>query len=158
MTPGQKEMIGQLMRQYAPLMVQLTFRRTGDPQLAEELVQETFLTACKKADIVCSHEKPLAWLYQTLQYLTMKEINRACHSREQSSEELQDIAIADDPPSFHEILPRNLTTEERRILILRFEYRLSHREIAEALGISEAACRKQVSRALQKCRISIKRE
>ena len=158
MTPGQKEMIGQLMRQYAPLMVQLTFRRTGDPQLAEELVQETFLTACKKADIICSHEKPLAWLYQTLQYLTMKEINKACHSREQSSEDLQDLGAADDPPAFHEILPRNLTTEERRILILRFEHRLSHREIAEALGISEAACRKQVSRALQKCRISIKRE
>ena len=158
MTPGQKEIIGQLMRQHAPLMVQLTFRRTGDPQLAEELVQETFLTACKKADIVCSHEKPLAWLYQTLQYLTMKEINKACHSREQSSEELYDLAVADDPPSFHEILPRNLTTEEQRILILRFEHRLSHREIAEALGISEAACRKQVSRALQKCRISIKRE
>ena len=158
MTPGQKEMIGQLMRQYAPQMVQLTFRRIGDPQLAEELVQETFLTACKKADIVCSHEKPLAWLYQTLQYLTMKEINRACHRREQSSEELQDIAAADDPPAFHEILPRTLTTEERRILILRFEHRLSHREIAEALGISEVACRKQVSRALQKCRISINRE
>ena len=158
MTPGQKEMIGQLMRQYAPLMVQLTFRRTGDPQLSEELVQETFLTACKKADIICNHEKPLAWLYQTLQYLTMKEINRACHSREQSSEELQDIAAADDPPAFHEILPRTLTTEERRILILRFEHRLPHREIAEALGISEAACRKQVSRTLQKCRITIKRE
>ena len=158
MTPGQKEMIGQLMRQYAPLMVQLTFRRTGDPQLAEELVQETFLTACKKADIVCSHEKPLAWLYQALQYLTMKETNKACHRREQSSEDLQDLGAADDPPSFHEILPRNLTTEEQRILILRFEHRLSHREIAEALGISEAACRKQVSRALQKCRISIKRE
>ena len=158
MTPGQKEIIGQLMRQHAPLKDQLTVRRTGDPQLSEELVQETFLTACKKADIVCSHEKPLAWLYQTLQYLTMKEINRACHSREQSSEELYDLAVADDPPSFHEILPRNLTTEEQRILILRFEHRLSHREIAEALGISEAACRKQVSRALQKCRISIKRE
>ena len=158
MTPEQKEIIGQLMRQYAPLMVQLTFRRTGDPQLSEELVQETFLTACKKADIVCSHEKPLAWLYQALQYLTIKEINRACHRREQSSEALQDLGAADDPPAFHEILPRNLTTEEQRILILRFEHRLSHREIAEALGISEVACRKQVSHALQKCRISIKRE
>ena len=158
MPPGQKEIIGQLMRQHAPLMAQLPFRRTGDPQLSEELVQETFLTACKKADIVCSHEKPLAWLYQALQYLTIKEINRACHRREQSSEALQDLGAADDPPAFHEILPRNLTTEEQRILILRFEHRLSHREIAEALGISEVACRKQVSRALQKCRISIKRE
>ena len=158
MTPGQKEMIGHLMRQYAPLMVQLTFRRTGDPQLSEELVQETFLTACKKADIVCSHEKPLAWLYQTLQYLTIREISKTCHSREESSAELQELAAADDPPAFHEILPRTLTTEERRILILRFEHRLSHREIAEALGISEAACRKQASRALQKCRRSIKRE
>jgi len=158
MTPAQKEHIGALMRQHGPLMVQLTYRRTGDRQLAEELVQETFLTACQKADIVCSHEKPLAWLYQTLNYLTIKEMNKAYHARESACEEIESLGTTDDPRSFREILPRDLTTEEQRILILRFEHRLSHKEMAETLGITEAACRKQVSRAVQKCRKSIRRE
>lgn len=158
MTSDQKEQIGRLMRQHAPLMVQLTYRRTGDPQLAEELVQETFLTACQKADVVCAHEKPLAWLYQTLHYLTLRELNKAQHSREEGCEELNDLMGTEDPVSLREVLPRGLTTEEQRILILRFEYRLSHKEIAEELGLTEAACRKQVSRAIQKCRRYIKRE
>ena len=158
MTPGQKEIIGQLMRQHAPLMVQLTFRRTGDPQLAEELVQETFLTACQKADIVCAHEKPLAWLYQTLNYLTIKEMNKVYHIRETASENLEVLGDTDDLLPLRELLPKELTPEEQRILILRIEHRLSHRDIAEALGISEVACRKQVSRAIQKCRKYIKRE
>lgn len=158
MTPAQKEYIGTLMRQHAPLMVQLTCRRIGDRRLAEELVQETFLTACQKADIVCAHEKPLAWLYQTLNYLTIKEMNKAYHARETASEEVEDFGAAGDPLSLGELLPRELTQEEQRILILRFEYRLSYREIAEALGVTEVACRKQVSRAIQKCRKYIKRE
>lgn len=158
MTPAQKEYIGTLMRQHAPLMLQLTCRRIGDQQLAEELVQETFLTACQKADIVCVHEKPLAWLYQTLNYLTIKEMNKVYHSRETASENLAIYGDVDELLPFQELLPKELTPEEQRILSLRIEHRLSHRDIAEALGISEAACRKQVSRAIQKCRKYIKRE
>lgn len=158
MTPDQKEKIGLLMRQHAPLMIQLAYRRTGDPQLAEELVQETFLTACQRADVVCAHEKPLAWLYQTLHYLTLRELNKAQYRWEDVSENLSDSVGAEDPVSLREVLPRALTTEEQHILLLRFEYRLSHKEIAEELGLTEVGCRKQVSRAIQKCRRYIKRE
>lgn len=78
----QNETIHSLMVRHSILMVQLTYRRIGDWQLAEDLVQETFLTACCKADVVCSHDKPVAWLYKTLDNLTFRESRRRYHKSE----------------------------------------------------------------------------
>lgn len=50
MDSRQREHIHQLMLQHSETMVRLTYRRIGDWHLAEDLVQETFLTACCKAD------------------------------------------------------------------------------------------------------------
>ena len=46
----QREMIHILMNQHSKPMVQAAYRRIGDWHLAEDLVQETFLTACWKAN------------------------------------------------------------------------------------------------------------
>ena len=62
----QREMIHTLMNQHSKPMVQAAYRRIGDWHLAEDLVQETFLTACWKANQICSHTNPTAWLYKTL--------------------------------------------------------------------------------------------
>lgn len=48
--------INRLWNKHAKFMVQLTYRRVGDPGLAEDLVQETFLIACCKVDYVAHHE------------------------------------------------------------------------------------------------------
>ena len=45
MDKQQREYIHHLMLQYSDAMVRLTYRRVGDWHLAEDLVQETFLTA-----------------------------------------------------------------------------------------------------------------
>lgn len=76
-----------LMKKHASSMVQLTYRRTCDWQLSEDLVQETFLTACCKPDQVCNHAKPVAWLYDVLNKLTMRELDRAYRTAEVSVEE-----------------------------------------------------------------------
>lgn len=49
-------------------------------------------------------------------------------------------------------LPKQLSKEDREILILRFEQRLSYAEIGDRLGISEGACRSRLHRALQRCK------
>lgn len=72
----QIECIKALMKKHASAMVQLTYRRTCDWHLAEDLVQETFLTACCKSDKICNHEKPAAWLFETLNKLTMREMGK----------------------------------------------------------------------------------
>lgn len=54
MDKQQREYIHHLMLQYSDAMVRLTYRRVGDWHLAEDLVQETFLTACCKSERVGS--------------------------------------------------------------------------------------------------------
>lgn len=75
----QREMIHILMNQHSKPMVQAAYRRIGDWHLAEDLVQETFLTACWKANQICSHSNPTAWLYKTLNNLIMRELHRSYH-------------------------------------------------------------------------------
>lgn len=75
----QREMIHTLMNQHSKPMVQAAYRRIGDWHLAEDLVQETFLTACWKANQICSHTNPTAWLYKTLNNLIMRELHRSYH-------------------------------------------------------------------------------
>lgn len=74
MDKQQREYIHHLMLQYSDAMVRLTYRRVGDWHLAEDLVQETFLTACCKSERVCGHKKPVAWLFETLNNLTLREM------------------------------------------------------------------------------------
>lgn len=78
----QMELIRSLMKQHSASMVQLTYRRLGDWHLAEDLVQETFLTACCKANKLSGHVNAVAWLYKTLNNLTLCEKRRIYHKME----------------------------------------------------------------------------
>lgn len=133
-------------------MVQMTFRRVGDADLAVDIVQETLLTACIKVTEVFSHENPAGWLFKTLNYITKREMHRAYHKAE--------VPLVGDVPTknntmdlpMENYLPAGLTDQERLLLIWRIEEERSFDEIAEMRGTTPAACRKQVSRAIEKCR------
>lgn len=56
----QREMIHTLMNQHSKPMVQAAYRRIGDWHLAEDLVQETFLTACWKANQILRRFRPIS--------------------------------------------------------------------------------------------------
>ena len=51
-----------------------------------------------------------------------------------------------------ETLPRQLSPQDREVLLWRFEQGLDYDEIANLLGISEAGGRSRVSRAVRRCR------
>ena len=151
MTQEQDALITQLAETHSAHMVQLTFRRVGDEQLAMDIVQETFLTACFRADVLARHVNPAGWLYQTLNYLTRRE--KVKHDRELSFQDLK--AVLPSPESslpLEAYLPKSLSPEDRELLVMRLEEERSYREIAELRGIKESACRKQMSRAIQRCR------
>lgn len=158
MTEPQREQIGRLMVRYAPGMVQLAFRKTGDRRLAEELVQETFLTACVKADRVCTCENPGTWLYNVLYKLILRALDRAWRKLEVPIDAADQMRADFIPLRMGDCLPPGLTLEERRLLILRFEHGLTHRELADVFGLTESACRKRLSRALRRCRILLEQE
>ena len=152
MTPQQQQLICRLMDRHSPLMAQLAYRKTGDRMLAEDLVQDAFLLACNKIDLVEQHCNQAGWLYDVLNKLILRELKRAYHTREIPLDTIEDFGYEKDPSGLEDILPEALTTEERELLCLRLEQELSHREIALKKGITEAACRQQLSRLYRKCR------
>ena len=153
----QMELIRSLMKQHSASMVQLTYRRLGDWHLAEDLVQETFLTACCKANILSGHVNAVAWLYKTLNNLTLCEKRRIYHKIETGYDgDIVDDSDIDLPMDCY--LPKGLNDKDRELILLRIEKRCSFQEIAEYFGITEAACRQRLSRTIRKCRTLLEEE
>ena len=101
MDKQQREYIHHLMLQYSDTMVRLTYRRVGDWHLAEDLVQETFLTACCKSERVCGHKKPVAWLFETLNNLTLRESRRFYHTEVSIEDIAESYELTELPMACH---------------------------------------------------------
>lgn len=146
------EFIKALMEKHASSMVRLAYRRTGNTQLSEDLVQETFLMACCKLDQIYNHPKPEAWLFKVLNRLIMRELDKAYHTAEvPMSEEILAGQTEIELPMEH-YLPSGLSDGDRELILMRVDRGLSFAELAEYYGITEAACRQRVSRVIRKCR------
>lgn len=158
MTKEQKEFIEKLFSLYSISLAKLAYRRTRDDQMARDLVQETFLTACRKPQKIYNHEKPLAWLYDRLNKLTLREKDRSYHSSEISLLKLDMIGDTDVDLQMNFILPTSLNEKERELILWRVDGGMSFAEIAEHRGITEDACRQQISRAVRKCKELMKQE
>lgn len=119
MDKQQREYIHHLMLQYSDAMVRLTYRRVGDWHLAEDLVQETFLTACCKSERVCGHKKPVAWLFETLNNLTLRESRRFYHTEVSIEDIAESYELTELPMACH--IPMGLSGSEQEIILLRID-------------------------------------
>lgn len=158
MTEKQMAFINKLFERHATSLVQYAYRRTGDEEFAKDMVQETFLTSCCKPEKICNHEKPVAWLYDTLKKLMMRATARAYRSAEIPLPDY-DLIGDDDlhlPMDIH--LPAGLKGKERDLILLRIDRGMSFAEIAELKGITEVACRQQISRVTRKCQRLLEKE
>lgn len=50
-------------------------------------------------------------------------------------------------------LPTGLSEQDKELILLRIDKKLSFDEIAEYYGITNDACRQRLSRAIRKCRL-----
>lgn len=129
----QREMIHTLMNQHSKPMVQAAYRRIGDWHLAEDLVQETFLTACWKANQICSHTNPTAWLYKTLNNLIMRELHRSYH-KEVALDEWNEARESMDIP-MHLYLPTGLSEQDKELILLRIDKNFHSMRLQNTMGL-----------------------
>ncbi len=130
-----------LMRRLRPML--------GSLDGAEDLVQETLARALTSAPVGVSEEQARAWLHRVALNLAIDELRRRARRR---VEPLSDALMAapvtgpEDTLVTREALER-LGARERLLLLLRFEFDLSHAQIAALLEISEPAARQRLARA-----------
>jgi RNA polymerase sigma-70 factor (ECF subfamily) len=146
--------------QAEPLFAFLVYR-TGDRQLAEDLVEDTFarvLRARARFDPRRGSEK--SWVYGIALHLVRDqarrqtvEINALERVGAHESRQLSDGALGavDDRDELGRALS-TLSEDEREAIALRFGADLKLREVARVLGESESAVEKRISRGLEKLR------
>ena len=153
------EAFAELVSRHINLVYSVALRQVGSPHNAEEIVQAVFIILTKKAASL-RHEKALSsWLFQTTR-LTANNFIRGEIRRYYREQEAYMQTILNE--SGNEVWPQiaplldsavaSLRETDRRAILLRFYEGRNLREVGAALGASEDAAEKRVSRALEKLR------
>ncbi|HPE81574.1 MAG TPA: sigma-70 family RNA polymerase sigma factor [Gammaproteobacteria bacterium] len=129
---------------------------SGDRSLAEDLVQETMIRAWKSLDRLKDTRAAKSWLLMIVRRENARHFGRR---RPQASETpTEDLAAerSDYDTSTEAFVLRRaldrLTSEYREPLLMQVVYGYSQKEIADRLGISNAAAGTRLYRAREKMR------
>ncbi len=159
-TRGSQEAYGRIVHACQNTVTAIALAITRDVQASEDIAQEAFLKAWQQLDRLKNSASFLPWLRQITRNLA-RDWLRAQHGRPMSGE-VAEIAIgmaADPDPTPAE---RLLQTEEERVateiisslpedsretLLLFYREGQSSQQVADLLGLSDAAVRKRLSRA-----------
>ncbi|MEU3253879.1 RNA polymerase sigma-70 factor [Streptomyces sp. NPDC006997] len=149
--------------QHRPRLFGLAYRMLGSAHEAEDAVQDAYLrfSGADRQSI----EHPAAWLAKVVTNLCLTRLTSARARREQYVGEwlLEPVATSDGtlgPLESAEqreavsvamlMLLERLTPAERAVYVLREAFGYGHRDIAEALELSEANCRQLYRRAVRR--------
>lgn len=80
----------------------------------------------------------------------MRELHRSYH-KDVALDEWNEARESMNLP-MHLYLPTGLSEQDKELILLRIDKKLSFDEIAEYYGITNDACRQRLSRAIRKCR------
>lgn len=153
-----EEAFAELVRRNLDLVYSTALRQVRSPQLAEEVVQSVFIDLNRSAQCLAAGTILTAWLYQVARRTAVDVVRREARRqmREQIAIEMTVMNASDD--DWKQIEPllddamAALDETDRAAVLLRYFENKSLREVGEALGTSDDAAQKRVSRAVERLR------
>lgn len=161
---GSDSAFRELLGRYVGLVYSAAVRLVGgDPHWAQDVTQIVFVDLAKQARTLPPDVMRGGWLHRhtVLVAATMMRGERRRQLRERQAVEmsaLKDNSIAnlmEVAPILDEAI-NQLGPDDRAAVMLRFFEQLDFRFVGKALGSSEEAARKRVSRALEKLEVLLK--
>lgn len=140
----------ELYRQYAKQLLRYLVCLSGDRQLAEELLQETFYQAINSIFRFKGNSKISTWLYQIAKNVYLKHVTKARKRRTASLDDIANIASPDllDAALIKEQQTSHLTAALNKlddpfkeIICLHVFNELSFKEVGELFSRSEGWAR-----------------
>ncbi|HEX2747095.1 MAG TPA: sigma-70 family RNA polymerase sigma factor, partial [Verrucomicrobiales bacterium] len=156
-----------LVARYYGLVRGVALRRTGNGALADEISQNVFTRLAAKAGGITAQPTLAPWLHHCAWCETATALRRESTRRRYMNayaDHLRTSQDGDTAGTLHKALPhldgalRALKGDDQRIVLMRFYEGRSLRDIATAIGKTEAAVRKQGQRALEKIALRLKRQ
>jgi RNA polymerase sigma-70 factor (ECF subfamily) len=129
---------------------------TGDRQLSEDVVQETFLTLMKNRHTLDVKSSLKGWLFICARNLTYNLLKRRPEPPYHASNEKSAASV--ETQLFIENVLSRLTIDERELILLREHQQFSVRELSEMLDLSEEAVRVRLYRIRKKMQSLVKRK
>lgn len=153
-----QEAFAALTKRYLSLVYSVCRRETDNAETAEDVTQAVFLILARKAPALRRNVILSGWLFQTARFAAKnartQETRRMAY--EQKAAEEMEQQSRPEEASWDEIEPllnqslAALKEGERECVLLRFFQGLSFAETGTALGLTEEAARKRLTRALEK--------
>jgi len=162
-SPSQEE-FSRLYEAYFPRLMAYALSRLGERQVAEDVVAEVFVRAFTHWGSLRDRGALEGWLFSIAHNLVVSHVRaqaRTCRWWERGGgdgESPEEAALAQDERRRLRQALAKLPERYQRILALRFEAGLSHRDIAQVMGLSEVNVRVTLLRALRRLRLLLDRE
>jgi RNA polymerase sigma factor (sigma-70 family) len=153
------EAFAALVTRHINLVYSVALRHVGDPHQAEEVTQAVFVILAKKP-LQLRHDKALSsWLFQSTRLTASNyvrgETRRHRHEQEAHMQSVLSESGGDVWPRIAPLLDdavAGLSEKDRHAIVLRFYEGRNLRELGAALGTSEDAAQKRISRAVERLR------
>ena len=155
----------EVVRRHVNLVYAASLRLlNGDAMLAEDVTQMVFTDLATKAGKLSSHASVIGWLHTSARYTASSAIRSEQRRRAREQKALAmsepdsqlDLQWTQLRPHLDDAIGR-LRDGERDAVLLRYFEEKSHREVGQALGLSENAARMKVERGLDKMRLHFER-
>jgi RNA polymerase sigma factor (sigma-70 family) len=153
----------EIVERHTDLLYSAALRQVESADLAADITQSVFTDLARKARTVGSQLPPNAslagWLHRATRYAALnhwRTTQRRLANERQAMEQL--LTNSESPADWGQIRPGldealdSLNDEDREALLLRYFRKRDFRAVGLALGISDDAAQKRVSRALERLR------
>jgi RNA polymerase sigma factor (sigma-70 family) len=153
-----QDAFAEIVRRHLDLVYSAARRQVRSPQLAEDIAQSVFADLARDAGKLKPDTILIAWLYSVTRRTAIDAIRKESRRqlREQIAVEMNNMnATANDWTQIEPLLDdamAALDETDRSAILLRYFENKNLREVAEALGATEDAAQKRVSRAVERLR------
>jgi len=156
---GSETAFGELVSRHADLVYSAALRQVAEPDFARDVAQSVFADLARKAKSLSGDVVLAGWLYRSTRFAALTFLR---NERRRQNRERQAMQLLDPPgessPDWDRIRPvldeamANLGDADRDALVLRYFKNEDLRAVGTALGTSDDAAQKRVTRALEKLR------
>ena len=151
MQAGDEAAFAALVRAHERLVIGTATRITGNAELARDVAQQVFATLAQKGWMLTGRTSLAGWLHHAARHVALR-VARSETARDRRHEQLALETPAAPESDVWPMLEEALATlpdAEREAVVMHHLQDRSYAEMAAALGLTEPAARKRVSRGIQ---------